>query len=346
MSGTVSPDTELFLPSLPRSSSITGLTIVAYSNAGEAFGLDPMAIPGTGGGGGGSGGDGGPALSDNPPLGDASSGASGTSVLASRADHRHPFPNAAQVGAAPTSHTHAVSEIANLQTLLDAKAALVHTHTVAQISNLQTLLDSKAALAHTHAISDIADLQTTLTGKQNLSARGSPNGYAPLDENALIPPIYLPVGTGTGGGTGGASNIDNGTQTGQVAVWNNEKGRGEWKTPVPITSGRTATVERNSATTLSFSDYNRRIVCLTNVAPLTLAASEAGISPNQGMEFAVSNRHTAVNNLTFGAGITVSAKPAGTGTGGTVKIDSKGFVTVIIHPEGNGLTAIVRGDIV
>lgn len=345
MSGTANPDSEIFLGGLIKSASITGLTLVAYDSTGAAFGLDPLAIPGTGGGAGGGGE--GPALSDVPPLADALSAAPGTSPLATRADHRHPYPTAAQVGAAPTVHMHNISDITNLTTMLDGKASLVHFHSIAQITNLQTILDGKADLSHPHPISDINGLSGQLDAKQNISSRGAANGYAPLDENGLIPAIYIPAGSGGGGGTGGGSgNIDSGTITGQIAVWNNETGRGEWKTPVPITAGRTSTVERNSATALSFGDYNRRIVCLTNVAPLTLAASEVGVAPNQGMEFAVSNQHTAINNLTFGAGITVSAKPAGTGTGGTVKIDAKGFVTVVIHPVGSGLVAIVRGDIV
>ena len=46
-------------------------------------------------------------------------------------------------GKANTSHTHSISNITNLQSILDGKAASSHTHTIAQISGLQTELNSK-----------------------------------------------------------------------------------------------------------------------------------------------------------------------------------------------------------
>lgn len=49
----------------------------------------------------------------------ASSGSAGTSAQAARADHVHPFPTAAQVGAAPTSHTHTIANVTGLQTIID-----------------------------------------------------------------------------------------------------------------------------------------------------------------------------------------------------------------------------------
>lgn len=41
----------------------------------------------------------------------AASGAAGSSAQAARADHVHPFPTAANVGAAATSHTHTGSQV-------------------------------------------------------------------------------------------------------------------------------------------------------------------------------------------------------------------------------------------
>lgn len=49
---------------------------------------------------------------------------------------------------ADTVHTHAVSDVTGLQTLLDGKAASSHTHTIGQVTNLQTTLDAKAPLAN------------------------------------------------------------------------------------------------------------------------------------------------------------------------------------------------------
>ena len=45
----------------------------------------------------------------------------------------------------PATHTHAISEVTNLQTTLDGKAATTHTHAIAEVTGLQTALDGKQA---------------------------------------------------------------------------------------------------------------------------------------------------------------------------------------------------------
>ena len=65
----------------------------------------------------------------------------------------------------PTAHTHPISDVTNLQTTLDGKAAAVHTHVIGDVTNLQTTLDGKAAAVHTHVIGDVTGLQTALDGK-------------------------------------------------------------------------------------------------------------------------------------------------------------------------------------
>lgn len=72
-------------------------------------------------------------------------------------------------GKANSTHTHAVSDITNLQTTLDGKADDAHNHAISDVTNLQTTLNGKANSTHTHAISDITDLQTTLDGKASAS---------------------------------------------------------------------------------------------------------------------------------------------------------------------------------
>ena len=52
------------------------------------------------------------------------------------------------------------------------------------------------------------------------------------------------------------------------------------------------------------------------------------------------------NQITFGAGYTVEQPSTGTGTGGVVKIGINGWVAVDIFPQGAGLIASVRGDVV
>ena len=60
-------------------------------------------------------------------------------------------------GKADKSHTHAVSDVTNLQTNLsniqtqiDGKAASSHSHSISNVSNLQSILDGKSSSSHTH----------------------------------------------------------------------------------------------------------------------------------------------------------------------------------------------------
>jgi hypothetical protein len=78
---------------------------------------------------------------------------------------------ASDVGAANSSHTHAISHITNLQTTLDGKAASSHTHTIANVTNLQSSLDAK--------VDD--------------SEKGAASGVATLDSNGKLPTTQLPA---------------------------------------------------------------------------------------------------------------------------------------------------------
>jgi len=51
---------------------------------------------------------------------------------------------------------------------------------------------------HEHEIGDVAELQNTLNIKQDITARGLPSGYAPLDETGVVPSNMLPPGVATG----------------------------------------------------------------------------------------------------------------------------------------------------
>lgn len=326
-----------FLKDLPVSSTTTGFKVVAYDVNGKATGIEPLAFaaaPTTG-----------PSLSDANPLSLNTTASPGTANTSSRSDHRHILPTPANIGAAAATHTHAITDVTSLRGELDGKAPATHTHSISQINSLSTALDNKAPLAHTHAIADVLNLQVALNAKQDSSSRGVANGYAPLDSQGLVPLANLPSNLGGGSGTG-TSNVNNGTADGQVPVWQVSTGKFVATTMASIQSDRTPTVERNSATVLTFNDYNRRNIVLTNVAPLSLAASEIGTAPVQGMEFVVNNEHTAVNTITFGAGITVKPYPAGTGTANSVKVAANGgLVAVQIFPVGSTLVAKVRGQI-
>lgn len=90
----------------------------------------------------------------------------------------------------PASHTHAISDVTNLQTSLDGKAASSHTHAISDVTGLQTSLDGKAASSHTHAISDVTGLQADLDSKvasSALSAVATSGDYGDLSNKPTIP---------------------------------------------------------------------------------------------------------------------------------------------------------------
>lgn len=80
---------------------------------------------------------------------------------------RYDYVNAQVATKANATHTHAISDVTNLQSSLDAKAASSHTHTIANITNLQSSLDAKAASSHTHTIANVTGLQTAIDAKAN-----------------------------------------------------------------------------------------------------------------------------------------------------------------------------------
>jgi hypothetical protein len=102
----------------------------------------------------------------------------------------------ANIGAAPTSHTHSIAGVVGLQSSLDGKEAtgvaaagdaahvaasdphtqyhnntrgdarysqLGHTHAIANITGLQSELDGKSATSHTHAFAALTDIPTEFT---------------------------------------------------------------------------------------------------------------------------------------------------------------------------------------
>lgn len=62
----------------------------------------------------------------------------------------------------PSSHTHQVADVQNLQTILDGKADDSHGHAIADVSGLDTALSGKADAIHTHEIAAVNGLQAAL----------------------------------------------------------------------------------------------------------------------------------------------------------------------------------------
>ncbi len=94
-----------------------------------------------------------------------------------------------------------ISNVTGLQVALDAKQA----SSARGVANGYAPLDSTGKVPAVNlpaasggsgsaavAISDVTGLQVALNDKQNLSDRGSPNGYAPLDGSGKVPTTYLP----------------------------------------------------------------------------------------------------------------------------------------------------------
>lgn len=71
---------------------------------------------------------------------------------------------------ANATHSHAISDVSELQDALDGKASTSHTHGIADVSGLQTALDGKALKSHTHNVTDVSGAQAEITTTNKLSA--------------------------------------------------------------------------------------------------------------------------------------------------------------------------------
>jgi hypothetical protein len=117
-------------------------------------------------------------------------------------------------------HTHAISNVTNLQTSLDGKAASSHSHAISDVTNLQTTLDGKATPSDiTTAINNlVASAPGTLDTLNELAeALGDDADFAGTITTALTGKANLasPTFTGTVGGITkamvGLGNVDNTT---------------------------------------------------------------------------------------------------------------------------------------
>ena len=70
-------------------------------------------------------------------------------------------------GKANTTHNHVISDVTNLSNTLSGKADSVHSHSISDITNLSSELSGKANAVHTHSISDISNLSNSLSEKAN-----------------------------------------------------------------------------------------------------------------------------------------------------------------------------------
>lgn len=75
------------------------------------------------------------------------------------------------LGAAATSHGHAIADSTGLQSALDGKAASSHGHAQADVTDLVTDLAGKAASSHSHGAGDLPSLSglTAPSGSVNFN---------------------------------------------------------------------------------------------------------------------------------------------------------------------------------
>ena len=74
-----------------------------------------------------------------------------TSYLSSLPSHTHTKSEITNF-----THTHSISDVTTLQTVLDGKANNTHNHSISNITNLQSTLNNKADEEHTHPHEDIS----------------------------------------------------------------------------------------------------------------------------------------------------------------------------------------------
>ena len=80
----------------------------------------------------------------------------------------------------------------NVQNKPSTYAPSTHTHAQSDITDLSTALAGKAAATHTHAQSDITDLSTTLAGKIASTEKGANSGVATLNSSGKLTATQIP----------------------------------------------------------------------------------------------------------------------------------------------------------
>lgn len=138
------------------------------------------------------------------------------------------------------AHSHAISDITNLQSTLDGKAPTSHTHSTSQItgldtslSNLNASLAGKADVGHTHTSSEVSGLDALLSAKANLSGGNSFTGNQVFTSSYIqfeSPTVYgaaririggLNSGTIASGMNAGIETVTNSTSRRYHQLFNN-----------------------------------------------------------------------------------------------------------------------------
>lgn len=132
--------------------------------------------------------------------------APGVSVNASREDHIHKLPTPVEIGAAPTTHTHAMGDIGGLSTALLGKTDVGHTHEYTDINGLYEAIDDRVGsllVAGENVLLNYDDFNNKLTITANIVGGGGSGGGANLGDAEP-----RPLGVATAGLSANASRED------------------------------------------------------------------------------------------------------------------------------------------
>ena len=237
----------------------------------------------------------------------------------------------------PTAHTHAISDVTNLQTTLDGKASSSHTHAISDVTNLQTTLDGKASSSHTHSAADITSGTFDVNRIPNLDAAKITSGTISADRLPSYVDDVLEYANQAGFPVTG--------ETGKIyiALDTNKTYRWSGSAYVQITSGAVDSVAgKTGVVTLDKSDVglgnvdntadaNKNVLTATKwAAARTL--SFTGDATGSGSVDGSQNVATA---------LTLANSGATAGTYRSVTVDVKGRVTAGTNPttlSGYGIT--------
>lgn len=126
------------------------------------------------------------------------------------------------------AHSHAISDVTNLQTSLDGKAASSHSHAISDVTGLQTALDGKqasgsyAAASHTHSASDITSgtIATARLGSGTASSSTYLRGDGSWSSVSVSPSVSTVSYSATVSTDASSGDIFDITLTGNVTLSN------------------------------------------------------------------------------------------------------------------------------